>query len=315
MAEETKENKIFFNSNISVDMIKVSRDPNISFEETKKNKNKVESKTCLWTDFSSGVNANYFSQEASALFLIYRKTPFQKYYEYVCTMGNGLYDFHDYKVSQGQFYHYLSVVRKSDGNYITYENVDENDELKYIKAVWDNWSICDLEQDINDDKVFYKTGDTWLLGLNLARESVSQNINVVSYETMGQYNKYGLGKKKYESSNFSCLLGTMHEVTTTQEDGENRTTKTNYTYTEREDFSSVYAQEIAKLEKWRAFSTNGRLKLLKDVKGNMWIIQIVGIPNYEINNAPSVLPTTISFDWEEAVGLEGVTIISTDGGE
>ena len=58
LEEQVKENKIFFNSNITVDMIKVSRNPDMSFNDFVASKNKVDAKTCLWNDFSSGVNAN-----------------------------------------------------------------------------------------------------------------------------------------------------------------------------------------------------------------------------------------------------------------
>ena len=126
LEEQVKENKIFFNSNITVDMIKVSRNPDMSFNDFVASKNKVDAKTCLWNDFSSGINANYFSQEEDALFVIYRKTPSQKYYDYVCTIGNGQFEFQDYKVAQRQFYHYLAIVRKNDGSYIAYENIDDD---------------------------------------------------------------------------------------------------------------------------------------------------------------------------------------------
>lgn len=311
LEEQVKENKIFFNSSITVDMIKVSRNPDMSFNDFVASKNKVDAKTCLWNDFSSGVNANYFSQEEDALFVIYRKTPSQKYYDYVCTIGNGQFEFQDYKVVQRQFYHYLAIVRKNDGSYIAYENIDDNEDLRYLRTVWDNWSICDLEQDINNNKILYKTGKTWLLGLNFAQESVTQNISVLQYETLGRYNKYGLGRKNYESSNFTCLLGAMNEVYPIGEtSNDNSVSKSLYTYTERDNLAERYSIETEKLIRWREFSTNGKLKLLKDIKRNMWIIQIVSTPSYEIDNKGNVLPTTISFDWEEAMNINDFTIIS-----
>ena len=35
--------------------------PDMSFNDFVASKNKVDAKTCLWNDFSSGINANYFS--------------------------------------------------------------------------------------------------------------------------------------------------------------------------------------------------------------------------------------------------------------
>ena len=46
----------------------------------------------------------------------------------------------------------------------------------------------------------------------------------------------------------------------------------------------------------------------------MWIIQIVSTPSYEIDNKGNVLPTTISFDWEEAMNINDFTIISKQEG-
>ena len=95
---------------------------------------------------------------------------------------------------------------------------------------------------------------------------------------------------------------------------DNSVSKSLYTYTERDNLAERYSIETEKLIRWREFSTNGKLKLLKDIKRNMWIIQIVSTPSYEIDNKGNVLPTTISFDWEEAMNINDFTIISKQEG-
>ena len=66
---------------------------------------------------------------------------------------------------------------------------------------------------------------------------------------------------------------------------------------------------MEKLLSWKAFCNNGNLKLLKDVKGDAWIVQILTSPSRNIAIQSNLQLTTINFEWQEVVNKDEVSII------
>ena len=83
-------------------------------------------------------------------------------------------------------------------------------------------------------------------------------------------------------------------------------------YTERINKNSRYSREVEKYNAWREFAVNGNLKLLKDYKGNAWVIQIVSSPTANINMQSNLMQTVISFEWQEAIDFNKIRIVSSD---
>ena len=82
-----------------------------------------------------------------------------------------------------------------------------------------------------------------------------------------------------------------------------------YRYTEKENLQSLYARETEKLESWKEFCANGNLKLLKDIKGNAWIVQIIDSPRSSIELNSNIYQTTINFSWQEMENVSDYSII------
>ena len=60
---------------------------------------------------------------------------------------------------------------------------------------------------------------------------------------------------------------------------------------------------------WKQFISDGELKLLKDNKGNSWIVYITDIPTYNMKTMSNSQPTVISFNWKEAEDIDIVSIV------
>ena len=75
------------------------------------------------------------------------------------------------------------------------------------------------------------------------------------------------------------------------------------------NLDNYYAREVEKMQAWREFCNNGRLKLLKDIKGNAWIIQILANPSRKVDIQAGIMPTAISFEWQEVEDINSVSII------
>ena len=307
-----------FNSLINVDVIKVDKTITATFDEAFAEKEEMRSTTVLWNSFVETIDASYFAPDSSisgANFVIYRRTPNQRYYDYICELQNGEYRFTDYNVVNNQYYHYLAAVELSTSSgipeYAIYQNREESGELEYVKTSWGSWSICDIEESADDEDIYVKTGNTWTLMYNIAEENLTQNLSVTTWDTLGRYPKISIGQKDYDSSSFSGLLGLMKEFNEYDnfQDILDDKYQTVYQYTERENLTDPYSREMEKLLSWKAFCNNGNLKLLKDIKGDAWIVQILTSPSRNIAIQSNLQLTTITFEWQEVVNKDEVSII------
>lgn len=365
------------NSLINVDYIKIDTDTSNNFEESLKEVDYMQFTTVLQKNFKREnindgedtgdtdinktdkfyftpnlVQAKYFSPEPldeGVTYNIYRKTPFQKYYDYIGTLEKGAESLLDYNVVNNQYYHYMAWLEfvatkdetelsnaESETEYYCYEDRDENYNLRNLKTSFDRWSICDIEES-NEEGVYNKIGNTWILGLNMQNPEIAHNLSISAYDTLGRYGKISMGQKKYDSSNFTGLLGDMEEYTLynigshdTQITGEpsnefymadgepiknnnyllfNMNNKQIYRYTEKINLQSPYARETEKLESWKEFCANGNLKLLRDIKGNAWIVQIIDSPKSTIELSGNISQTTISFSWQEIEDISSYSIV------
>ena len=325
-----------FNENINVNLIKVSKNTTLSFNEAIRDKEQKDTNMVLFSDFTNSVDAYYLSPEdivSGAVFSIYKKTPNQEYYDYVCQLSDGAYEFYDYNIRNDQYYHYLASVELETSqpdvyDYQIYEN-SLNGIPEYFHVRFDEWTICNIEE-TEDEYVYKKTGDMWTLGLNFEDETITQGLNITQWNTLGKYNRVSIGQKKCESGTFSGLLGLMKEYTNyyftehgTSTEYE-RSPQTVYQYTEKKEYydketktwkingtNHKYSTEMDKLMAWKDFCSDGELKLLRDIKGNAWIVQIVDAPSYNIENKSNLKQTKITFAWQEVKDINSCSIIVT----
>lgn len=235
------------------------------------------------------------------------------------------------------------VVNEETGDYETqsvyYQShmTDLQDQLLFFHTKFDGWTICDVVEDSENKNMLIKTGDIWNLGLNLQGEDVTQNLNITAWDTLGKYPRVSLGSTKYESMMFTGLLGSIETYTiynynsnvTDNLQAERYRTREISGYTEKQvsqNFSIAemdenflnkqwgvwreYATENDKLNAWRDFISNGETKLLRDIKGNAWLIQVVDMPTFSINTVSNLQQTTISFSWKEVDDVGKFSIIN-----
>ena len=70
-----------------------------------------------------------------------------------------------------------------------------------------------------------------------------------------------------------------------------------------------YEKGSQKIEDWKYFCYNGNLKLLKNIAGDSWIIQIIDNPSRNIVLATEAPVTTITFSWQEILDKNTISII------
>ena len=319
-----------------INFIKVSQDTQKTMDEAKQARSFMESNAIMVTKFEEGsAYARYFppegAQSYNSAYSVYRKTPNQNYYQYLYTLSGNV-SMLDYNLASDNYYHYMVTMETNAKNertgdsyitYTVYENLDSNGKQTYYHTKFDTWTICNIEESTDDPNFYWKTGKTWVLGLNMGEESINKHLNINSQDTLGQFPKISMGSRNYDSMSFSGLLGRIYQYKDYSFKGLNNqygsVPKEKDWYTEKMDYKQTdgtwgvtdpYATEMDKLKAWKEFITDGEMKLLRDMKGNAWIVQITDAVDYNINMGASGQPTVINFQWAEIKGLSNLTIVA-----
>jgi hypothetical protein len=256
-------------------------------------------------------------------------------------IGESFQQIYDFNISADKSYQYIlypinaadtddstiGVAAQTFANYdgVVWEQSKEaegqgkftNGELRYshlrggaIPVSWDYWSISELEPlDFDSDVPIIKnaysvnTDQIWFFKYSLEVGSQTQNISRNEFSTLGQFPKFGLGASNYLSGEVTALLGS-EIIYYTGIDYVERLAKA------RSNPLSTN-EKVLMLERWRKLVASKNPKLLKDSKGQSWIVHIVSS-----TNSPKVgyyrQPETINFSWKQVESTEGVLIYNKD---
>lgn len=177
---------------------------------------------------------------------------------------------------------------------------------KPVKGVLQYWSIVNLIPTQEDSQLgtgistyVADTDNIWVFKYQLENGSLSQNISKNELSTLGKYPKIGIGRKNFLSGSVSCYLGS--EIIPLSKVG----------YIERTPASRNVPmstnEKAFMVERWRDFVATGTPKLLRDTKGQSWIVQIVD-GTTTTNESISIKPDTISFSWRQIADTNDVII-------
>lgn len=180
-----------------------------------------------------------------------------------------------------------------------------------VAVCWDYWNMVELisektNADVPIIKKSYRVdlSQVWHFKFSLETGSQTQNISRSEVQTLGMFPRIGFGRYNYISGDISALLGS--EVI-----------PYNGGYVERlsrDPMSPASTNEReALLNHWRKFVYSKNPKLLRDIKGQQWIVQITSSNNTPKNFYKNQ-PDTISFQWRQ-VGDTKDTIIYAKVGD
>ena len=175
-----------------------------------------------------------------------------------------------------------------------------------VATSWGSWSICELipeELDVDVPTVRKKyrvnNQNIWLLKYGLDTGSQTQNISREEFTTLGKYPKFGFGALNAASGSITAFLG--NELVPAS--------KTKYVerlaYSRVDPLSTNERAEMLKM--WQSFVYSSNPKLLRDIKGQAWIVQLTGSSSTP-QNFVSGVPDTISFEWKQVDSTDKVII-------
>lgn len=219
--------------------------------------------------------------------------------------------FRDFNVANNSSYQYI-VHPINDAQKQTFANSDIEGGRSHltgkpVETKWDAWSLIELiPQDVGIDAPIFKGAyradidNMWFFKYSLETGAQTQNINKSEIQTLGAFPKYSQSSMNFLSGSVSCLIGS--EIVPYSEDGG---------YVERlwRAYNSPLStnDKITMLNKWRSIVKSPNPKLLRDTKGQTWIVQIISS-----NNTPFITyknqPDVISFEWRQIEDANNVLI-------
>lgn len=252
----------------------------------------------------------------------------------------------DFNIGNNRYYKYVFrlVESKVDGN-IEYQS----GIVVPIKTNWQGWSIVELHE-TDDPKVFKATPkDVWKFKYNISNGAQTQNVAKTQQDTLSRYPIFSHGVKNAVGGSVTCLLGRemINADYTNKEwvyEQDPNTSEPNFVWRESNGpfenlggyrerlgrvqnfcganpdylsasvlgFRSLTSNEaVDMLDKWRDVCYSGNPKLLKDQKGQTFIIQITD-PSNTTNESWERMPEEISFSWIEIADAKDCRIIQAE---
>lgn len=249
----------------------------------------------------------------------------------------------DFNIGNNRYYKYVfRLVENKAGGGVEYQS----GIIVPIKTSWQGWSITELHE-TDDPKVFTASPkDVWKFKYNISTGAQTQNISKTQQDTLSRYPIFSHGVKNAVSGSVTCLLGreminadyTNKEWVYEQDPNTsdiwteiNGSFKNLGGYRERlgrvqnfcgtnPDYLSASVlgfrnltsnEAVDMLDKWRDVCYSGNPKLLKDQKGQTFIIQITD-PSNTTNESWEKMPEEISFSWIEIADAKDCRIIQAE---
>ena len=219
----------------------------------------------------------------------------------------------DFNITAGRSYQYILYPNYTsqkqqfaivDGSDIPLDESYRRGDI--FRTNWGEWSLTELipipnEENIPIIKKSYKAdiNNIWLFKFGLETGAQTQNLSKNEINTLGAYSKVGYGVKNYISGDVSCYLGS--EIVPYNSEG----------YIERlrgairQPLSTN--ERIKMLNQWRSIAYSKNPKLLKDMKGQSWIVQIFSNSNTPHTNYHNQ-PDKISFSWKQIESVDNCII-------
>lgn len=232
----------------------------------------------------------------------------------------------DYNISNHRTYKYsfrTSQLLSSGGRV-----EDADGQIFAFSTNWQGWSIVEMHATDTEYVYTAEPKDVWKFKYNVSSGQFSQQISKTQQDVLAQFPNFSHGLKNFANGNVECLIGRdiinadytdSHYVYKQNSDGVwgwveekqnyiniggykeslNRYSCAGNTSASQLGFKDMSSNEsMDLLEKWMSVCYSGNPKLLRDEKGQSFIIQISD-PSYKIEEGWQQMPISISFSWTQ----------------
>ena len=214
----------------------------------------------------------------------------------------GQFRIQDYNISNGRRYRYTIYPTGGSENYEVI--------IGDVSVNWGGWSITELHPQDKSGKIYSATdSDVWVFNFNVETGEQTQTISRNEQQTLGRFPRYSTGRQNSLSGSVSCLLGSqvLPANYIINQNGMRREGG----YIEKLPFSASISSndKVDMLRAWRDIVFSSNPKLLKDRKGQSFIVTLTDASN-KPNDSVAYQPDTISFTWRQIAAVDGVQIVN-----
>ncbi len=203
---------------------------------------------------------------------VYRKRS-QCLYYYVGKTGVAKHRIVDYAVGNNTVY-----------NYIVFPKVNNSFSIPIvgqpIETKWWNWALIGLNR-IDEFNYSVDSNNIWLFDLNLTSEPLRQNIDKKQVANLTQFEKIVVGSQNYLTGGISALLG---------------------------QFRNEKFVDTSELEnELKSFVASSTLKILKDRKGNCFLVEVTSNSIDTDTNLNEQI-STVALQFSEVGNIQDISI-------
>ena len=182
----------------------------------------------------------------------------------------------------------FNAVNNAEYQYILFAETAEYisaplQQDEYTVTSWWNWSLTKLTKSETNDKIYYADSkNVWLFDTEVQSSALQQNLEKATIENFTQFPKISTGKKNYLTGSMSAFLSNPH--------------------------NTRYEDTIEQYNAFIDFIADENPKLLKDRKGNGWIVDTTS-NQMQYNDVTAEQITTVNFDFVQLDDLDNLNII------
>lgn len=236
--------------------------------------------TLLLATFDRDLNAgNIVSLTDNVIYWqIYKRKPDDASLSFVAKIPASQYKVVDFNVLNGDEYQYTIFAETE--NYIS----APLEQIGFIKASWWNWSLVGLKESDTNGLYYADSDNIWLFDTMLTSNGFDQNIDKYIMENFTQFPKISSGKKNYLSSSLTAFLSNVDLQ------------------------GGRYSDTVEQYNRFVDFIAQPTPKLLRDRKGNGWIVSTTGNSMQYIDESTEQI-TKVSFNFVQLNDINSVNVI------
>lgn len=209
---------------------------------------------------------------------IYRKKPEDTALTFICKVPASQYKLVDFNVLNNTEYQYTIFAETETTISAPFEQVG------YINTHWWNWSLVGLQESETTDLYYADSENIWLFDTELNSSSLDQNISKYVMDNFTRYPSVSSGLKNYMTGSITAYLSNVDIQ------------------------AGKYEDTVAQYNAFVEFIAQPTPKLLRDRKGNGWIVSTTDANAQYIDESPQQI-TRVSFGFTQLNDVGNVNII------
>ena len=242
-----------------------------------------DTQTVMLATFSNTLNASNISGTIYG-YLIHRQKLNENIRYKVAEVDSTITKIKDFNIgNRANYQYFITPIYMNEGQ----KSLGEPILTDTIQTNFNSWSVIALSPTTEENVYIVDVNNIWDFYIDTDGGSFSIKDDKTVTTGLGQFPKIYIGKTNYLTGSLSCLIGNVNCE------------------------AKYYDDDIEKLERWREFCNNGKLKLLRDLKGHIIPCEITDA-SYENDDKREELQTTISFNYTQLDDYKNISVYSIE---